>query len=250
MRQIVEHIFARRDVDLHIAPLLGRNVGEPAFHQCFAGGDDLNDSGVAGVEIALDRFDQRRGLHRGDQVREEALLRGFEGRARGGLRLRIQCAVFTGDVGRLHRGIQIVMDDLEGAGIGVVNPDLLRRERVHDQLIFDAFIGERARGIEAERFEIAGQHFHRRDAAGLDRLHEFGAGGEGKIFAAPEAEPLGIGKIMHRRRAGGGDIDNARIGQRMLQAQSRAALLRRRLNRRARLCRRRRSPWRGFRRTR
>ena len=162
-------------------------------------------------------------------MREEALLRGFEGRARGGLRLRIQCAVFTGDVGRLHRGIQIVMDDLEGAGIGVVNPDLLRRERVHDQLIFDAFIGERARGIEAERFEIAGQHFHGRDATGLDRLHELGAGGEGKIFAAPEAEPLGIGKIMHRRRAGGGDINNARIGQRMLQAQARAALLRRRL---------------------
>ncbi len=216
VRQIIEHIFARRDVDLHIAPLLGRNVGEPAFHQRFAGRDDLDDSGMAGVEVALDRLDQRRGLHRGDQVREEALLRGFEGGACGGLRLRIQRAVFARDVGGLHRGIEIVMNDLEGAGIGVVNPDLLRRERVHDQLIFDAFIGERTGGIEAERFEIAGQHFHRRDATGLDRLHEFCAGGKGKIFGAPEAEPLGIGKIMHRRRAGGGDINNARIGQRML----------------------------------
>ena len=34
---------------------------------------------------------------------------------------------------------------------------------------------------------------------------------------------------MHRGRAGGGDIDDARIGQRMLQAQTRAALLRGRL---------------------
>ncbi len=173
--------------------------------------------------------DQRRRLHRGDQVREEPLLGGFEGRARGGLGLGVQRAALAGDVGGLQRRVEIVVDDLEGAGIGVVDADLLGRERVLDQLVLDALVGERARGIEAERLEIAGEHFHGGDAAGLDRLHELGARGEREILAAPQAEPLGIGEIVDRGRAGRGDIDDARIGQRVLQAQAGAALLRGRL---------------------
>ena len=51
----------------------------------------------------------------------------------------------------------------------------------------------------------------------------------GKVLAAPETEPLGVGEIMHGGRTGGGDIDDARIRQRVLQAQSGAALLRGRL---------------------
>ena len=114
--------------------------------------------------------DQRRRLHRGDQMREEALLGGFEGRARGGLGLRVERAALAGDVGGLQGGVEIVVDDLEGAGIGVVDADLLGRERVLDQLVLDALVGERPGGIEAERLEIAGQHLHGGDAAGLDRL--------------------------------------------------------------------------------
>jgi len=72
--QIVEHIFARRDVDLNVAPFLCWDLGKPAFHQCFSCGDDLNDGGIAVVEIAFDRLDQRRSLHRGDEMGEEALL--------------------------------------------------------------------------------------------------------------------------------------------------------------------------------
>ena len=121
---------------------------------------------------------------------------------------------------------------------------------VLDQLVFDALVGERARGIEAERLQVARQHFHGRDAAGLDRLDELGARGEGKILAAPEAEPLGIGEIVDRGRAGRRDIDDARVGQRVLQAQPGAALLRGAPGRRARPCRRRRSAWRGSRRKR
>ena len=71
--------------------------------------------------------DQRRRLHRGDQMVEEALLGALEGRARGGLGLRVQRAGRAGDVGGLHRGVEIVVDDREGAGIGVVDADLLRR---------------------------------------------------------------------------------------------------------------------------
>ena len=177
-------------------------------------------------EIALDRGDQRRRLHRGDEVIEEALLGALEGRARGGFGLRVQRAGFAGDVGRLQRRVEIVVDDREGAGIGVVDADLLVGELVLDQLIFDALIGERPRGIEAERLQVARQHLHRRDAAGLDRLDELGARGEGEILAAPQAEPLGIGEIVDRGRAGRRDIEDAGIRQRVLQAQPGAALLR------------------------
>ena len=58
---------------------------------------------------------------------------------------------------------------------------------------------------------------------------ELGAGGEGEVLAAPEAEPLGIGEIVDRGGAGGRDVDDARIGQRVLQAQAGTALLRGRL---------------------
>ena len=59
--------------------------------------------------------------------------------------------------------------------------------------------------------------------------HELGAGGEGKVLAAPEAEPLGVGEIVHGGGARGRDVDDARIGQRVLQAQPGPALLRGRL---------------------
>ena len=59
--------------------------------------------------------------------------------------------------------------------------------------------------------------------------HELGAGGEGEVRAAPQAEPLGIGEILHRGGAGRRDVDDAGIGQRVLQAQAGAALLRGRL---------------------
>ena len=142
------------------------------------------------------------------------------------------------------------MDDREGAGIGVVDADLLGRELVLDQLVLDALVGQRAGGVEAERLEIARQHLHRRDAAGLDRLDELGARGEREILAAPQAEPLGIGEIVDGGGAGRRDVDDARVGQRVLQPQAGAALLRGGLTRRARPCRRRRSAWRGSRRKR
>jgi hypothetical protein len=85
---------------------------------------------------------------------------------------------------------------------------------VLDQLVFDAVIGERTGGVEAERAQVAGQHLHRRDAAVLDRLDELGAGGEREILAAPEAEPLGIGEIVDRGGAGRGDIDDGRSAAR------------------------------------
>ena len=77
--QIVEYVFPARDVDRQIGPFRSRDLGEPAVEQGFVGRDDLQDDGVALVEIACDRGDQGRAFHRRQQVIEEALLVGFEG---------------------------------------------------------------------------------------------------------------------------------------------------------------------------
>ncbi len=153
----------------------------------------------------------------------------LESRARRRLGLRVEGTGLAGDIGGPQSGVEIVVDDLEGAGIGVVDADLLRGQLVLDEFVFDAFVGKRPRRVEAERFEVARQHLHRGDTAGLDRLDELGAGREREIVAAPEPEPLRIGEIVHRRRAGRGDVDDPRVGERVLQPQSGAPLLRRHL---------------------
>ena len=101
------------------------------------------------------------------------------------------------------------------------------RQLVLDDLVFDALEGERAGGVEAERLQIASQHLHRGDAAAFHRRHEFGARRERKVTGAPKPEPRGIGEVLHRRGAGRRDVEDARIMQRVLQAQPGLALLRR-----------------------
>ena len=157
---------------------------------------------------------------------EETLLGAFEGGARGGFGLAVQRPGRAGDVGRLHGRIEMVVDDGEGAGISIVDAPLLGGQLVLDQLIFDAVERQRSGGVEAERAKVAGKHLHRRDAAGLDRLDKLGAGREGKIVATPQTEALRVGKVLDRGGAGGGDIDDAGIGQGVLQAKPRAPLLR------------------------
>src|SRR3546814_2626012 len=65
-------------------------------------------------QVVLERADQCRRLHRGQQMAEEALLGGFECRASGRLGLTVQRAAVAGDVGGLHGGVEVVMDDGEG----------------------------------------------------------------------------------------------------------------------------------------
>ena len=55
---------------------------------------------------------------------EEALLGAFEGGSGCGFCLRVQRAGLARDVGGPHRGVEIVMDDAEGAGIGIVDANL------------------------------------------------------------------------------------------------------------------------------
>ena len=136
--QIVEDVFARRDVDREIGPFRGRDLGEAAVEQGLVGRDDLQDAGMALLEIARDRGDQGRAFHRRQQMIEEALLVRFEGRARRGLGVPVVgAAVVAGDVGGFERRIQVLVDDLKGIGIGVVDADLLRRQLVLDDVVFD-----------------------------------------------------------------------------------------------------------------
>ncbi len=204
--EVVEHVLARGDVDLHVAPLLGRDGGDAPLGQRLAGRDHLHHAGVPGGEVRLDRADQRRRLHRGDQVVEEALLGALERRARrrpgpGVQRLRPAVPAGAGDAGGLQRRVEVVVDDLERAGIGIVDAGLLGGQPMLEQLD--------------------------RDAAGLDRGDELGAGGEREVRAAPQPEPLRVGEVVHRGGAGGRDVQHAGVGQGVLQSQPGAALLRR-----------------------
>ena len=44
--------------------------------------------------------------------------------------------------GTIIKKYLVVMDDLEGSGVGIVDGDLFGGQRVFDQFVFDAFIGQ------------------------------------------------------------------------------------------------------------
>src|SRR6266700_448573 len=160
---------------------------------------------------------------------EKALLGTFEGGSGRGLCLTVQRAGLARDVGGPHRGVEVVVDDAEPAGIGIIDADLLGRKLVLYQFVLDAFVRERTGGIETEGLEVAREHLHRRDTALLDRLDELCARGEGEIFAAPQPAALGVSEVMNGGGAGRRDVDDARVRQGMLQTKSGTALLRRSL---------------------
>src|SRR3546814_17999279 len=93
---------------------------------------------MARLNVASDACDGARGLHRGDEMVEEALLGALECRSRRRFRLRIERAMLGArHPRRLHRRGEIVVDDLEGTGIAVVDASLLVGELMFEQLIFD-----------------------------------------------------------------------------------------------------------------
>ena len=180
VREIVQNVLPGCHVHGQIAPFAGRDVREAAFHERLGGRDQLHDGGAAFGQIGLDRPDQGRALHGGDEVIEEPLLVGLEGGMRRGLGLAVERALVARDVHGLQRRAEILMDDLEGAGIGVIDAGLLGRELVLQHLHLDALIGERARGVEAERLQVAREDLHRGDAALLHGGDKLRAGGEGR----------------------------------------------------------------------
>ena len=81
------NVFARRDVDADVVPLLGWNLRQAALHQRLAGRDDLDDASMACRQIGLDAGNEGGGFHRGEKMAEETLLRALEGRTGGGFGL-------------------------------------------------------------------------------------------------------------------------------------------------------------------
>ena len=94
-----------------------------------------------------------------------------------------------------------------------------------ENLDLDAVIGERAGLVEPQRLQVPRDHLHRGDPTGLHRRDEIGAGLERRVAGGPQAEPAGIGEAGDGGGPGRRDIGDAGVGQRVLQAQSGAALL-------------------------
>ena len=124
--------IAGREVDIEVVPFRGRELRDPALHQCLAGRDQLDDGRPPGIEIGLDGADQRGTLHPGQEMAEELLLGALEGGERRRLGVPVQRVLALDDAGRLQCLLDILVDHLEGAGIGVLDAPLLRGERVFE----------------------------------------------------------------------------------------------------------------------
>ena len=216
----------RGEVDGEVVPFRSRDLGDAPLHQRLAGRDQLDDGDDRPeVEIGLDRADQARALHGGQQMAEEALLGALEGRERGRLGVPVQRVLAVDDAGGLERLLDVSVDDLEGAGIGVVDAPLFRRQLVFEDLDLDPVIGEGPGLVEAEGLQVARNHLHCRDAAGFHRGDELDAGLERRLAGGPETQSPCIGEAGDGGGAGGRDIGDARVRQRVLEPEPGAALL-------------------------
>src|SRR3546814_13741378 len=63
---------------------------------------------------------------------------------------------------------QVGVDDRPGVSIGIIDRDLILGQAMLKDIILDTSEGECARGIEAERFEIPRDQFHRCNSAIAD----------------------------------------------------------------------------------
>ena len=116
--QIFQACFSWRQVDGDVVPFRDRDIGDAPVQQSLAGGDQLDDAGMAGLEIGLDRPDQRGAFHGGQEMAEEALLGALESRQRGGLGILVEGGIALHDAGGFERVFYIAVDHLEGPGIG------------------------------------------------------------------------------------------------------------------------------------
>ncbi len=159
---------------------------------------------------------------------EEPLFGALERRHCRRLGVPVPGGLPVDDAGGLKRRPDVPVDYFERPGVRVVDAPLRIGQRMLQDVDLDAVIGERPGLIEPERLEIARDHLQRGDPAGLHGGDEVCAGLERRLSGGPQPQPLGVGESRHGGGAGGRDIDDAGVGQRALEPQSRAALLRRR----------------------
>ena len=117
------------------------------------------------------------------------------------------------------------MDDRPGIGIGVEVVYLARGERVFEDVIFDASVGQGPGRVDAHRLQFAGDQFHGRNAALADAGDKGTAVGKGRPFA-PQSESHGIGQIVDVGSASGRGVNHACARQTVLQFDAHNALLR------------------------
>ena len=85
MLQIGEDHVAGRQIDVQVRPFLGWNLGQTAIEDRLASRNQLDDGGMARLQVRLDGFDERGGLQPRKQRGEEALLGALKHRQGGGL---------------------------------------------------------------------------------------------------------------------------------------------------------------------
>ena len=85
-----------------------------------------------------------------------------------------------------------------------------------EDFIFDASEGQGARGVKTERFQVAGDKFHRCNPALANVGDKCLAVGKGRL-RSPEAKPRRIGKIVDVRGAGCRSVDDPGTRQQVLQ---------------------------------
>ena len=142
--QVVEDVFARREVDGDVVPFVGGDFGDAAVHEGLAGGDDLDDASASVREVVVDGSEERGALHGGEQVAEEPLFGAFEGGEGGGFGGAVEgpgpvpVAGVSDDAGGLEGVVDVAVDDLEGSGVCVVDAALLGGEGVFEDIDLDA----------------------------------------------------------------------------------------------------------------
>ena len=226
VREEVEHVLARGEIDGEVVPLRGRNFRDAPFGQRLAGRDELHHRRAPRFEVGLDGADEGRALHAGEQMPEEPLLRALERGIGGGLGVAVERRVPLDDAGGLERRLDVRVDDLERARVGVVDAPLLRRQGMLEDVHLHAVVAQSAGLVEPEGLQVPRDHLHRGDPARLHRGDEVRAGLERGLARAPQAQAPRVRKARHRRGTGRRDVGDARVGKGVLEAKPRAALLR------------------------
>ena len=114
--QIFQARLPRRQVDGDVVPFRDGDIGDAPVQQSLAGGDQLDDAGMTGLEIGLHGPDQRGAFHGGQEMAEETLLRALEGRQRGGFGVLVEGGIALHDAGGFQRVFYIAVDHLDTCG--------------------------------------------------------------------------------------------------------------------------------------
>ena len=217
--EVVDHVFARGEIDLEFLAFCRTEVGKPPVEHGFGGRDQLHHHRIAFAERRIDRGQEAGQFQRQQQLRKEALFGPFEHRQRRGLGPAVErIARFLIDDPRgFERGAQVGMNDRPGVGIGIVDRDLRVAQAVFEQLVLDPGKRQRAGGVEPQSFQVARDQLHGRDPALADLCDERISGSKCGL-RAPQPEPGGVGEVVDVRRPGRRGIEHPGAWEQVLQA--------------------------------